>query len=74
MATQKRSISFDEAVLREAEQHAAGNLSAYVNAAVLRDVRARRLSELDDAYGAAWVDWSETGEAKAWEPTAGDGL
>jgi hypothetical protein len=42
MATQKRSISFDEAVLREAEQHAAGNLSAYVNAAVLRDLRVTR--------------------------------
>jgi hypothetical protein len=42
MASQKRSISFDEAVLNEAEQRLAGSggsLSAFVNAAVLRELR-----------------------------------
>jgi hypothetical protein len=42
MASQKRSISFDEAILAEAERRAAetgGNLSAYVNAAVLQKLR-----------------------------------
>jgi hypothetical protein len=74
MASQKRSISFDEAVLREAEQRAGGNLSAFVNAAVGREVRALRLSELDAAYGAAWDEWAQSGDADAWESTAGDGL
>lgn len=49
MASQKRSISFDEEVLAEAEQRAAvtgGNLSAYVNAAVLRELRVARGLEL----------------------------
>jgi hypothetical protein len=49
MASQKRSISFDEAVLRETEQRLAGSggsLSAFVNAAVLRELRVARGVEL----------------------------
>jgi hypothetical protein len=55
MASQKRSISFDESVLSEAEQRLAGSggsLSAFVNAAVLRELRVARGLELlaeDDA-------------------------
>jgi hypothetical protein len=42
MTRQKRSISFDESVLREMEQRVAesgGSLSAFVNVAVLRELR-----------------------------------
>jgi hypothetical protein len=49
MASQKRSISFDESVLAEAERRAVehgGNLSAFVNAAVLRELRVARGAEL----------------------------
>lgn len=55
VATQKRSISFDESVLREAERRVAGssgNLSAFVNAAVLHELQVTRGRELladDDA-------------------------
>jgi len=55
MASQKRSISFEESVLAEAERRAAatgGNLSAFVNAAVLRELRVARGLDLladDDA-------------------------
>jgi hypothetical protein len=63
MASQKRSISFDESVLHEAEQRLAGSggsLSAFVNAAVLRELRVSRGLELlaeDDAhFGAVPVD------------------
>ena len=55
MASQKRSISFEESVLNEAEQRLAGSggsLSAFVNAAVLRELRVTRGLELlaqDDA-------------------------
>lgn len=58
MASQKRSISFDESVLAEAEQRAAasgGNLSAFVNAAVLRELRMTRgaalLAEDEEQFG-----------------------
>ncbi len=63
MASQKRSISFDESVLNEAEQRLAGSggsLSAFVNAAVLRELRVARGLELlaeDDAdLGAVSAD------------------
>ena len=49
MASEKRSISFDEAVLREAEAlvaDAGGNLSAFVNAAVLHEIKLSRGREL----------------------------
>ncbi|HEX3391249.1 MAG TPA: hypothetical protein VHS55_01670 [Solirubrobacteraceae bacterium] len=49
MATQKRSISFDEGVLREAEERlsgSGGNLSAFVNAAVLHELQVTRGREL----------------------------
>lgn len=49
MASQKRSISFDESVLNEAEQRIAGSggsLSAFVNAAVLRELRVARGLEM----------------------------
>lgn len=55
MATQKRSISFDESVLREAEHRLAesgGSLSAFVNAALLHELqlgRGRELLAKDDA-------------------------
>jgi hypothetical protein len=42
MASQKRSISFDESVVQEAEQRIAesgGSLSAFVNAAVLHELQ-----------------------------------
>jgi hypothetical protein len=61
MASQKRSISFDESVLHEAEQRVAqsegGSLSAFVNAAVLRELRVARglelLAEDDAQFGTA---------------------
>ncbi len=49
MASQKRSISFDESVLNEAVQRLAGSggsLSAFVNAAVLRELRVARGLEM----------------------------
>jgi hypothetical protein len=49
MATQKRSISFDESVLREVERRLArssGSLSAFVNAAVLHELQVTRGREL----------------------------
>lgn len=58
MASQKRSISFDESVLHEAEERlteSGGSLSAFVNAAVLRELRVARgldmLTEDDGQFG-----------------------
>lgn len=63
VASQKRSISFDESVLAEAERQAAalgGNLSAFVNAAVVRELRVARgqalLAEDDEQFGPVPAD------------------
>jgi hypothetical protein len=63
MASQKRSISFEESVLHEAEQRLAesgGSLSAFVNAAVLHELQVTRGRELlteDEAeFGAVTID------------------
>ena len=49
MASQKRSISFEESVLQEAEERLArsgGSLSGFVNAAVLHELQVTRGREL----------------------------
>jgi hypothetical protein len=63
MASQKRSISFEESVLHEAEQRlseSGGSLSAFVNAAVLHELQVTRGRELlaeDEAqFGAVPID------------------
>jgi hypothetical protein len=63
VASQKRSISFEESVLHEAEQRLAesgGSLSAFVNAAVLHELQVTRGRELlaeDEAqFGAVPID------------------
>lgn len=70
MASRKRSISFDDGVLAEAEERAAaagGNLSAFVNAAVLQELRLARGHELlaEDERRFGRVDdavWDEVAE------------
>jgi hypothetical protein len=63
VASQKRSISFEESVIHEAEQRlseSGGSLSAFVNAAVLHELQVTRGRELlaeDEAQlGAAPVE------------------
>ncbi|GAC1615109.1 MAG: type II toxin-antitoxin system antitoxin MazE9 [Candidatus Dormibacteraceae bacterium] len=43
------------------------------SAVVHKAVGLLRAGELSGAYEAAWEEWSRD-EAKAWEPTIGDGL
>jgi Arc/MetJ-type ribon-helix-helix transcriptional regulator len=43
--------------------------------AVLHDaIELLRMSELEDAYAAAWDEWEGTEEARLWDGTAGDGI
>jgi hypothetical protein len=73
MATQKRSISFDESVLREAELRLAesgGSLSAFVNAALLHELQLARGHELlaeDDAEFGAVPAEVETQVLAEWQ-------
>lgn len=53
-----------------ASAHALGSRSAVVQQAI----HVLRLSELPDAYGAAWEEWARSGDGDRWEPTVGDGV
>lgn len=53
-----------------ARSHAIPSRSAAVHEAI----RMLRMSELDDAYGSAFSEWTEGGEADLWDATTGDGL
>lgn len=53
-----------------ASAHAFPSRSAVLQQAI----RVLRLSELDDAYGAAWAEWDQSGDAAVWDTTAGDGV
>lgn len=44
------------------------------SAAVQEAIRAFRLRDLDEAYGAAFAEWSESEDARLWDASAGDGL
>lgn len=44
------------------------------SAALQRAVRLLRTMELTASYETAWGEWDSSGEAQAWEPTAGDGV
>lgn len=44
------------------------------SAAVQRAIRLLRTAELGGAYAEAWQEWIDSGEADAWESTAGDGV
>jgi Arc/MetJ-type ribon-helix-helix transcriptional regulator len=44
------------------------------SAALQRAVRLLRAAGLSRAYEAAWAEWTDRGEADAWEPTTVDGL
>ncbi len=44
------------------------------SAALHKAVRLLKAMDLSAAYEDAWDDWSESGEARVWEPTVADGL
>jgi Arc/MetJ-type ribon-helix-helix transcriptional regulator len=44
------------------------------SAVLHKAVRLLRGTELGAAYEEAFMEWEETGEAEAWDATAGDGL
>ncbi|MGA7270695.1 MAG: ribbon-helix-helix domain-containing protein [Acidimicrobiia bacterium] len=44
------------------------------SAVVHKAVRLLRASELGSDYAAAWREWDESGDARAWESAVADGL
>ncbi len=70
----KVSISLPDDDVRFLDEYAEAQGYASRSAVVLTAVRILRASKLGDAYADAWLEWQDSGEADAWNPTASDGL
>jgi Arc/MetJ-type ribon-helix-helix transcriptional regulator len=70
----KLSVSLRDEDLEFLDAYASTHEFPSRSAVVQQALRVLRLSELDEAYGAAWDEWSQTGAAAGWEPTVDDGL
>lgn len=70
----KVSVSLPDEDVEFLDAYASAHAPTSRSAVVHEAIRVLRLSQLDDAYQAAWEEWSGSDEAGAWESTAGDGL
>lgn len=70
----KLSVSLPDEDVAFLDTYAAAQGIASRSAALHMAVRLLRASELGPAYEAAWDEWSQSGDAEAWDTTAGDGL
>ena len=70
----KLSISLSAGDVEALDRYAKSAGLPSRSAAVQRAIRLLGNSELEEAYAAAWQEWEASGEAAAWDATAGDGV
>jgi Arc/MetJ-type ribon-helix-helix transcriptional regulator len=70
----KLSVSLPEEDVEFLDAYASKQGFGSRSAVLHKAVRLLRGAELGAAYEDAFVDWDDTGEAAAWDATAGDGL
>lgn len=66
------SLADEDVAVLDAYVEKAGLTSR--SAGVQRAIRMLRYSSLEDDYGNAWAEWTDTGEAELWERTSSDGF
>jgi Arc/MetJ-type ribon-helix-helix transcriptional regulator len=69
----KLSVSLPDGDVEYLDAYARAQGHKSRSAVLHKAVRALRATELGSAYEDAWETWAATGEAAAWESTAGDG-
>jgi Arc/MetJ-type ribon-helix-helix transcriptional regulator len=70
----KLSVSLPDEDVDFLDAHARAHGLSTRSSVLRRAVRLLRDSELGNDYADAWEEWASSGEAEAWEVTAGDGL
>lgn len=70
----KLSVSLPAEDVEFLDQYAQSQGYESRSAVVHKAVRLLRASELGDDYADAWDEWSESGEANAWDAVVGHGL
>ena len=69
----KVSVSLPEEDVEFLDQYARTQGYDSRSAVVHKAVRLLRASELGGDYADAWNEWSESGDAEAWDSVVGDG-
>ena len=70
----KLSVSLPDEDVEFLDQYARSQGYPSRSAVVHKAVRLLRTSELGSDYANAWNEWSESGDAAAWDSVVGDGL
>ena len=70
----KLSVSLPDDDVEYLDAYAAAQGLASRSAALHRAVRLLRASELGAAYEDAWVEWSDSDDARLWDARSADGL
>ncbi len=70
----KLSVSLPDEDVEFLDQYAQTEGYRSRSAVVHRAVRLLRATELETEYAGAWEEWSDSGEADAWNTTVTDGL
>jgi len=74
MSSMKVSVSLGDEDLRFLDDYTQANGMPSRSATLRKAVRLLRASHLEDDYAGAFQEWTDSGEAEAWETVAGDGL
>ncbi|HEX9855067.1 MAG TPA: ribbon-helix-helix domain-containing protein [Acidimicrobiia bacterium] len=70
----KLSVSLPDEDVEFLDQYAQAQGYESRSAVVRKAVRLLRASGLGADYAEAWKEWSESGDAEAWDAAVGDGL
>lgn len=70
----KLSISLPDEDVEALDRYAKAAGVSSRSAAIQRAIHLLGDSELEEAYATAWEEWEASGDAAAWDQTAGDGV
>jgi Arc/MetJ-type ribon-helix-helix transcriptional regulator len=70
----KVSVSLPDEDVAYIDEYAQRQGAASRSAVLHRAVTLLRMSELEEAYGAAFDEWDQSDETDLWDRTVGDGL
>jgi Arc/MetJ-type ribon-helix-helix transcriptional regulator len=70
----KLSISLPQKDVEALDRYAKSAGVPSRSAAIQRAIHLLGDSELEEAYATAWEEWEASGDAAAWDQTAGDGV
>jgi Arc/MetJ-type ribon-helix-helix transcriptional regulator len=70
----KLSVSLPEDDVAFVDDHARRRGTSSRSSVVHRAIELLRVTELADAYEAAWDEWDASEDAQLWEQTVGDGI